>query len=1368
MEAATMRSGDRRGGRDDETDLDTLLARYIDRLNAGERLDPASLLARHGALGEELLERLEVFLDLEAGTVEEPLSILGDYRLLRRLGRGGMGVVYEALQVSLERRVAVKVLPAGLLADSRAVSRFLREARVAGRLQHPNVVSVFGMEVQSNTPYIAMEYVEGETLAQLLGRLRDGGAAPRGPLDAAEVNIIYCGKVAEAFAGAAEGLQHAHEKGVIHRDLKPSNLMLDSGGRLRILDFGLARLDGQETLTASGELVGTPLYMSPEQARSRRLPVDHRTDIYSLGATLYEMLLWRPPFEGRDYQETLAQVLGRDPLPPRRRNARIPRDLETIVLKCLEKDPADRYQSAEALAQDLRRFVRGDPVEARPRRLWERLLRKLQRQKAKAAAAALVLALIVALGALALLQQRQALRERESEYARRVLQGVVALELGSLGRRAEAGEVLAVDPRGDFFARGELGELLIPGGSRPLEEAAEELEAAARLLPARPEARYHRARVLRRLGRENEALEELQLAARQAPAFVPALLLQAAILRARRDEERAAALEREAQRSAGEGWPATLLDAHRAALEKSPREAVEAYGRLIELEAEGSGQYLGSALETRLGRALARLETQDHLGALLDVAVALHLAPGSVELGLLEGKVHLLMGDAARAEACFERLHRRSPLPDEVSLAAHAIYFLAGEMEKAEAWLERLGPGYLREVNAAWLFWHRGRSQEALDAGNRALTINPRGAGARKALGFVLRRGLGRLEEAKEILREAIALDDRDAGAMVYLGDVFLQEGRLQEAAAEYGRALEINPRHMLARANLGIALSRDGRAADGLAELERARTQMPDSAYLHFEIGNAHLRAGEFEEARRAYDLAAKLDPVYSWARTYKGELLEREGLLGEAAGELEAAARLYPREARPLLGLGRVLEQLGRPQEAFGAYLEAIELRPGIAEAHEKLAALLLRDGAALPEELVSGLLERTRSALETARRSAVLLETLAACRARSGEAGGLEEAIDAALRGLEESQDSRRRTTSLARAVAGALARLAEPAGRHPLEHLPRLPPCAAIDELLAGMPPLDPAAAARLLERFAENPGNEAAARSCFLAGALRRDAGDAAGAAERFAAAAALARARPEPHLALASSLRAAGRAEAATASLEEALDALRSGAVDARGARDLWTSWAAVSFAGLGRSPAELLAALPPELPPEPAGGKTAGEAAADLHWILGELAGGRPLRIDCGGKEHEEPDGSLWSADRFHRGGRTDLPSGEVSRFGGAISGTHRPFLHRGGRWFPEGAPRPGYSVPLPPGRWRVTLHFAETWFRHAGARVFDIVLEERVVLEAYDPFAAVGFAAADPKEFAVEVRDGALDIDFVHRADCPRISAIEIERAD
>ncbi len=358
-------------------EFEALLGDCIEELNRSGFVDPDHVLAEHPDLGPAVLEDLKTYVQLQQEEkTDSPLGTLGDYTLRRQIGRGGMGVVYEAWQNSMNRQVALKVLPAGIAADRRACARFMREAQTAGQLNHENVVRVYSTGVEEGTPWYSMELVEGETLAQLLGRLKKAEPETEtrfGPRDQGDYFI----RIARAFADVADGLQHAHSKGVVHRDIKPSNLILDSESRLRILDFGLARLEGQESLTLSGDFVGTPLYMSPEQARRRKIPVDHRTDVYSLGATMYETLTGRPPFRGKDHADTLSQIIERDPVALHKTNPRVPSDLETIVLKCLRKDSADRYGTAEALVQDLGRFVRGDPIEARPQLGWEKLARKV-------------------------------------------------------------------------------------------------------------------------------------------------------------------------------------------------------------------------------------------------------------------------------------------------------------------------------------------------------------------------------------------------------------------------------------------------------------------------------------------------------------------------------------------------------------------------------------------------------------------------------------------------------------------------------------------------------------------------------------------------------------------------------------------------------------------------------------------------------------------------------------------------------------------------------------------------------------------------------------------------------------------------------
>jgi WD40 repeat protein/tRNA A-37 threonylcarbamoyl transferase component Bud32 len=309
------------------------------------------------------------------------LAIPG-YEILGELGRGGMGVVYKARQISLDRLVALKVILAGARAGTEQRQRFRGDAEAAARLQHPNIVQVYEIGEQDRCPYFSLEYVDGRDLHAMLF---EGSPLP---LEAAAL-----------MEQAARAVYYAHQRSIIHRDLKPGNILLTPEGTLKITDFGLAkRLDKEAVIrTRAGDVLGTPRYMAPEQAAGKIKEIGPGTDIYSLGAILYELLTGVPPFEGPSAFDTVHLVMTAEPEPPSRRNPRVPGDLETICLKCLEKEPAKRYASAQALADDLHRYQRGEPIAARSVGWLERGSKWMRRRPAVAALLALSSVLLLAL-----------------------------------------------------------------------------------------------------------------------------------------------------------------------------------------------------------------------------------------------------------------------------------------------------------------------------------------------------------------------------------------------------------------------------------------------------------------------------------------------------------------------------------------------------------------------------------------------------------------------------------------------------------------------------------------------------------------------------------------------------------------------------------------------------------------------------------------------------------------------------------------------------------------------------------------------------------------------------------------------------------
>jgi serine/threonine protein kinase len=292
----------------------------------------------------------------------QPGMVIDGYRILEIIGRGGMGAVYKAQQIDLHRLVALKVIAAAGPKDD-FQERFRAEAQAVARLQHPNIVQIFGVGEWEGQRYIAFEYLEGGSLANLLHRL-EGPLAPR---DAAAL-----------VEHLAQAVQHAHERHIIHRDLKPSNVLLDGVGRPKITDFGLAKRLEDAGRTGVGQILGTPSYMAPEQAQGKTREIGPAADVYGLGAVLYDCLTGRPPFRADSLADTILQVISTEPVPPSRLQPKVPRDLETITLKCLQKDPRRRYASAGELAADLRRFLDGAPIMALPLTWLERLGRLLR------------------------------------------------------------------------------------------------------------------------------------------------------------------------------------------------------------------------------------------------------------------------------------------------------------------------------------------------------------------------------------------------------------------------------------------------------------------------------------------------------------------------------------------------------------------------------------------------------------------------------------------------------------------------------------------------------------------------------------------------------------------------------------------------------------------------------------------------------------------------------------------------------------------------------------------------------------------------------------------------------------------------------
>ena len=541
---------------------DSHLARLFDelctRLEAGQTVDLESYRDQHPEQAEELsdlLPAVQLLFDLrDAETAasalhtEPEIGVLGDFRLIRQLGRGGMGVVFAAEQISLGRRVALKVLPFASVLKPTELQRFQNEIQIAAGLDHPNIVRVFSVGCDRGVHYFAMQLIDGQSLAEVISQLRDldtggghgkatshavddetpqniaerqpGDDGDRGVPEAVDTgrvawahvstarsknDVEYVQSVARLGVQATRALQHAHERHIVHRDIKPSNLMVDANGHLYVTDFGLARAQSETGLTASGDVLGTLRYMSPEQAAGDPHAVDHRSDIYSLGATLYELLTLQPAFSAEDRYRLLETGVHESPPLPREWNESIPPDLESIALKSMEHDPQLRYATAQELADDLTRYLAGEEVQAARSRDTPRTTKWFSRRRHMMWTATVLLSVIVA-GWICLNRwpigtapiDAQGLNNRGVESASR---GQMKLALDDFQR------AIAFDPaRAEYYnnrgvARAGLGE----SG-----QATEDLDKAIRIDPALAVAYANRAIVRAALGQLDLALEDVR------------------------------------------------------------------------------------------------------------------------------------------------------------------------------------------------------------------------------------------------------------------------------------------------------------------------------------------------------------------------------------------------------------------------------------------------------------------------------------------------------------------------------------------------------------------------------------------------------------------------------------------------------------------------------------------------------------------------------------------------------------------------------------------------------------------------------------------------------------------------------------------
>lgn len=1008
--------------------LAELIDRLTDRALAGERLDLDRLIADHPDHADALRALLpavgllgELSRSRAAGSVAtSPLGpavadgTLGDFRVVREVGRGGMGVVYEAEQISLRRRVALKVLPFAAVADPRSLQRFRNEALAAAGLDHPHVVKVYGVGCERGVHFIALQYIDGRPLSDLIRERRGqpadpptpptataaadatasyapGRAAPakvgRGTSATPRGDDAYYRRVAEWGVQAADALEHAHALGVVHRDVKPGNILVDGAGKVYVADFGLAKLTADPGVTGTGDLLGTVRYMSPEQAAAKHDLVDHRSDVYSLGVTLYELLALQPAFTGADRQAVLTAVLTSDPAGLRSHDRGIPRDLETVILKAMDKDPARRYPTAKEFAADLRRYLTHESVRAKPPGVIDRVGKWARRHRLTITSIGIGAALVIlpaGVGTGWVLRDR-AVRQvedvrltdvslTEADQARRAGRLTDALtairqaeQHSSDGRTEKDTQARVATARRDvemlikldrlaidaITARDRIRDWRLGGPEQRYRQAFREYGADPDNPPAEVAARLRGETIREELALALDRWAEIRVwMAESSPARWQELVELAREIDpdATRNEIRSAILS-------GEVKPLLAVATSARLRELSPNTLVLLAGALDRLKDEGTalrclqvGVHYHPAdfmLNASLAQVLVGRGPGDQRLAVGYMRVVRAARPDSAPIAAATGTILTAGGLIYEAEAVLREAIRLEPGSAE---AHNNLAVVLGKLKKHKealaeqreaARLDPEDPTYQRNLGIELA--DQGQYDEGIKHICEAIRLRPDLAIAHWNLGNVLHQK-GDLAGAAAAFRRADDLDSHNPEVLSALATVLAEADDLNAAVEVHIRALQLDPQRGASHRGYAMTLARQGKHAEALESNRMAARLNPNDVEAHITLGDLLQMSGKLEDAVASYKNALKVAPDDFRALANMGQALNNLGRHAEAVDALRRATVLQPESVYAYAMLGTALNAAGRWADAKAAFETALRLNPEFAPALNNFAVLLL----------------------------------------------------------------------------------------------------------------------------------------------------------------------------------------------------------------------------------------------------------------------------------------------------------------------------------------------------------------------------------------------------------------------------------------